>query len=241
MTDNIFGSWSTPSPHADELELLFHKLAAQHVGTPQFQPNLGLSQRKAEIISLWELYRRMKPRVVLECGVAQGASFCAWCQLGRDDALIIGVDRSTNDARPRPGENIHPSLAPGTGYPMTEFGGGMHALKKGRQTIVPINGWTTDQRVKNELASVLAGRTIDFCFHDASHDEATFRLDFQWLWPLISDGGCLAIHDTMPSAHPDVTKSIEWERIKREEDYSACFEFRGSRTDDSLGIGMLLK
>lgn len=243
-TEKIFGGWDgTPVTGAsDELSRLWHELAAQNVGTDHQVNNCGLSQRRAEITSLWELYRRARPKVVLEVGVAQGGTWASWCHLGQPDALLIGIDRDVNDCRPRKGEPVSQFLAkPHLQGKMTSQGGGMYAYARDNQVVVPISGWTTDPMVQASLTALLAGRTIDFCFHDASHYWEDFHKDFVWLWPLISEGGIFASHDISPCSDPKSNKAPEWERIKREETYSALMEFRGSATDESYGIGVLIK
>ncbi len=241
MTDKLYGTWDCPSAHADTLENLFHALAAQCVGTSNQRSNSGLTQRKHEIISLWELYRRAKPKVVVEIGVAQGGTFAGWCALGEPDATIIGIDRCINDCLPRNNENVHPSIAAQKSYPMSEQGGGIFALGKKQQTIRAINGWSTEDATFNQLVNILAGRKIDWLWTDSSHEASMFAKEFEMYWPLVADGGVFCTHDVQKSSHPDVTKWREWERIKQVMDYSACFEFLGSRIEDSLGIGVLVR
>lgn len=237
----IYGSWDKEEsrPPRDELEALWHKLAAQNVGRADFEPNSGLSQRKHEIIELWQLYVRARPDVVVEVGVAQGGTFAAWCRLGRHDAIIIGLDRDVNDCRPRPGEPVHPDIYSGPLHATTS-GGGMYHLRRGQQIIHPINGWTYEPVVKETLLHTLNGRKIDFLFHDASHSAAMFAEDFNFLYPLIADGGIFSVHDIQPSESPDCNKSEEWERIKRTAVYSAVYEWT-TYAGDSLGIGALIK
>jgi cephalosporin hydroxylase len=241
-TESIYGDWDKKESRVpgDELEALWHKLAAQNVGRADFEPNSGLSQRKNEIIELWQLYIRSRPRVVVEVGCAQGGTFAGWCQLGVWTNTIIGIDRDVNDCRPRPGDPVHPDIYSGP-LASTTNGGGMYSLAKHGQIIHPINGWTFDPIVLETLLHLLNGRKIDFLFHDASHEAGMFARDFKMFWPLISDGGILAVHDIMPSKMQDVTKDREWQRIREQEDYSALYEYRGARTDDSLGIGVLIK
>lgn len=237
----IYGSWDKEESRVprDELEALWHKLAAQNVGRADFEPNNGLSQRKHEIIELWQLYVRAEPCVVVEIGAAQGGTFAAWCGLGRKDATIIGIDRDVNDCLPRPGSPVHPDIYAGELHSTTN-GGGMYSLRRGSQNIHPINGWTHEPRVMDELLSTLAGRKIDFLFHDASHSAEMFAKDFNLFYPLIADGGIFAAHDIQPSANPDCNKGEEWERIKRTADYSALYEWI-TKGGDSMGIGALIK
>lgn len=241
MTEQIFGRWDTmPLRRTDDLDLLWHKLAAQSVGSHNFKPNSGMSQRRHEICMLWSLFARQRPKLIMEVGVAQGATLAGWCQLAPDDATIIAVDRCLDDCRPRPGDPVHPDIS-GRSDLSTSKGGGIHHLRRGNQQMLGINGWTTDDSTKAAIMEALAGRKVDFLYHDASHSKELFALDFAFFWPLVVDGGVFATHDVMPSNAPNCDKSEEWERIKREESYSACYQFFSSRTEDSMGQGVLIK
>lgn len=240
--NSIFGGWNEPPVHGanDDLIQLFHKLAAQHIGTPQFKPNFGLSQRAHEIVQLWELYRRAKPKVVCELGIAQAGSFAAWCLLGEPDALIIGIDKDPNDARPRQGEPVDPTIYDGP-LSSTSQGGGIHCLRQKQQTTRAISGWSYAPEVMAQLLQILNGRKIDWMWNDGSHDAEGTQRDWDLYWPLVADGGVYAMHDIMPSAHPDCNRSEAYERIKATADYSALFEFRSSRSCDSMGIAAFVK
>lgn len=234
-------------PHLDAYDLrlqnLWHSLAAQNVGSADFVPNSGLSQRKNEIIQLWDVYLRARPRIVLEVGTAQGGTFAAWCKLGREDATLISIDRDLNDCWPRPGNPVHPSIYSGP-LAMTQAGGGVYHLRKSNQKIFGISGWTTDQRTIDRLHEVLdelGGEKIDFCFHDASHEASMFQKDFEWIWPLIADGGIFASHDICPSDDPKCNKGEEWKRIIQSTEHSSLYEFRCGQREQNMGIGVLIK
>lgn len=238
-TENIYGGWSTAAEEqeGDALHNLWMKLAAQ-----PGSPNFGLSQRKNEIIPLWELYCRQTPRVVLEIGVAQGGTFASWCQLGRDDAAIIGIDRDTNDCRPRPGDPGNPGINdPTIELRMTSNGGGMHDLARFGQIVRPINGWSHEPRVMEELLRVLDGRKIGFLFHDASHSAEMFARDFELYWPLVAEGGMFACHDINRSENPECNKKQAWDYILRTTKYSARYEFLPHYETTEMGIGVLIK
>lgn len=242
--DAIYGSWDSPrftgDPLHDRLQGLWNVLAATNVGTPEFQPNFGLSQRKSEFIELATLFCRIKPMVIVEIGVAQGASAAAWCELAPDNATIILIDKCLDDSRPRPGEPVHPSIYHGP-LKMASEGGGALCLGKRGQKVIGINGWTHDPAVQEQVLKVLDGRKVSFMFHDGSHHSRLFREDMIWIWPLIAPGGCLAIHDVSPSKHPDCDKGVVFEEARAFLDYSACYQFSGSRTDDSMGVGIFIK
>jgi cephalosporin hydroxylase len=241
-TSRIFGTLDDlpEDGTVDRFIHLFHKLAPQNVGTPNQVNNFGLTQRIHEIIPLWELYVRMQPRIVLEVGTAQGGSFASWCHLGRNGSTIIAIDRSLDDSRPRPGESVDKMFFNGTPR-MYSQGGGIKSLAQRGQTVIGINGWTHDPAVQEELKRVLNHRKIDWVFHDASHSARMYEEDVEWMWPLLDKGGVWASHDIMPSSHPDCNKS-EYHQVMRDTfDYSAMYEFRGSRSDDSMGIAAFIR
>lgn len=233
----IFGDWEQLPIQGkqDDLARLWHKIAAQ--GSTA---NFGTSQRRHELIPLLELYQRAQPKIVIEVGVAQSGTMCCWTTLGTKTCTIIGVDQSLNDSRPRPGEPVDSMFYSGT-LKMYDQGGGFLHLRKHQQQLYGVNGWTTEQSTKDQLARILNHRKADWIWNDASHSKELFAHDFQWLWPLLDEGGVFCAHDIMPSKADGCDKSVEWERIKREEEYSACYEFKGSRHDDSMGIGVLIK
>lgn len=240
-TERTFGQWDAPPPYKDVPGDLWNWLAAQNVGKSDFQPNSGLSQRRHEITMLWHLYQRARPKIVVEIGVAQGGTFASWCFMGEPDALVIGIDRCVNDCRPRAGEQVSPRIVHRTINQMTDGGGGMYALGRNNQRIIPINGWSADTHVLDTLEKTLAGRKIDWLSHDASHSAELFAKDFSIYWPMVADGGVFCAHDIQESKVPDCDKSVEWERIKREEDYSAMYEFKSGRGEDSMGWGVLIR
>lgn len=240
MTDKIFGSWDAPPKSMDHLAAMWHVLAAQNVGTADFIPNSGLSQKRHEITMLWSLFERAKPRVIVEVGVAQGGTLAGWCILAPDDACIIAIDKDLNDCRPRPNEPVHPSIYNGQ-LKITNEGGGAYNLKKHGQTLHCINGWSTEERTITRLHQLLDGDMIDFLWNDASHGYSDTMRDWEFYWPMVADGGIYAMHDIMPSAHPDVTRSKAFEEIKANADYSALYEFKGPRHQDSMGISAFVK
>jgi cephalosporin hydroxylase len=242
-TERIWGGWDTPpeqNPNAF-FAFLWHHLAAQRVGTPHQVNNFGLSQRRAEITTLWELYHRAKPKVVVEIGVAQGGTWASWCYLGEPDATLIGIDRCVDDCRPRRGGPVSHTIArPSLMDKSTSQGGGMYACGKEGQKIIPINGWSYSPAVLEELTLVLKGRKIDWLFHDASHAADMSRKDYALYRPFMAEGSVMAFHDIQPSAHPDCNKSEWWDEVKAAGDYSAIFEFLGPKNSDSMGIGVII-
>ncbi len=241
--DKLYGSWDaariSPCESDVELQWAWHHLANQGVGTDRFMPNNGLSQRKNEIIELWKIYRSMQPRVVVEIGTAQGGTFAAWCRLGHPNATIISIDRDINDCWPRPGNPVNPEIYNGE-LKMGQDGGGALHLKCHQQDVHSINGWSYEEKTINHLRAILRGREIDFLWHDASHQPDTFAKDWKIYRPLMAEGAVFASHDIVPSADPNSNKSVEWERIKRDESFSAIYEFRPHPSVTEMGIGVII-
>lgn len=234
-TENIYGGWSTEPEATKDLHGLWMSLAAQ-----EGSPNFGLTQRRNEITELWQLYARQQPKVVVEIGVAQGGTFAGWCALGHWGTTIIGIDRDTNDCRPRPGEPAN-AFFEGKQLAMTGAGGGLYHLARARQTVHAINGWTHEPKVMARLLEILDGRKIDFLFHDASHSAEMFAEDYRLYWPLIAEGGVFAAHDINHSADPKCNKRETWRAIKETATYSACYEYLPHWSVTEIGIGVLIK
>lgn len=243
-TESLFGTWDKARVRGDYLfdkfQGMWHTLACQNAGKPEFQANSGLTQRKHEIIMLWTLVHFQRPQVVVEVGTAQGGSFASFCELAAPDATLISIDRCINDCRPRPGEPVHPSVYNGP-LRMSEQGGGVYSLGKKGQRVYGINGWSHEKSTQDRLEEILAGRKIDFLFNDGSHSKEMFADDFRWMWPLVAEGGIFATHDIHHSKAEGCDKRVEWERIIAEETYSAMYEFRPAYSEDSLGIGVLIR
>jgi cephalosporin hydroxylase len=235
------------------LQDLWHRLAPQYEDdTMQVltEPNNGLTQKKNEIIEVWRVFRRLRPKVILELGIAQGGSFAGWCELAPEDAFFIAMDQAIEDCRPRPGDPIHPKIGrmqeiiDGTlTTKLSGSGGGVHHLKKyPTQTIEVIRGWSFEKMAQDRVLKVLDGRKIDFMFHDASHEASMFQRDYDFFWPLMAEGGVMAVQDIAYSSNPDVTKPQVWEQIKRNGDHHTCYEYAmADHMNQSMGIGLLFK
>jgi cephalosporin hydroxylase len=244
MLDNIYGPYEK-FRLKDRYEKLWSKLAPvweDEDKTKWKVAHNGLTQRKNEIIELWQLFDRIHPMIILEIGVAQGGTFAGWCQLADDNALIIGIDRDVNDCLPRKGELCNPDIADPCDV-MTCEGGGMYRLKRkgSQQKIVAIKGWTYEPETMQKLLDALQGRKIEFLFHDASHQEQESRDDFELFWPLVSPGGVYAMHD-IAYYEGKADKWKFWREIVQNGPHVASYEYRyHDRQKSSMGIGVLFK
>lgn len=189
---------------------------------------------------LMDLYLRARPKIVVEIGVAQSGTAAGWCIHGQPHALLIFIDRCLDDSRPRPGDPGNQNVYSGP-LKMYSNGGGICHLGRNGQVVRGINGWSHDSHVFSQLKTLLNGHKIDWLWTDSSHEAGMFEKEFAMYWPFVAEGGVFCTHDIQHSSHPDVTKWKSWERIKQEESYSMMMEFKGSKSEDSLGIGVLVK
>lgn len=234
--DTLYGTWEKPRDDS-RYQWLWHRLAHQPGSAA---PSSGLSQRKNEIIELWRLFVALQPKVIVEIGTAQGGTLAGWCQLAPRDATIISIDRCVDDCRPRPGDPVHPDIYIGP-LAMTSQGGGAYHLRQHRQQLHVINGWSYEPGTIEKLKTLLAGREIDFLFHDASHESSMFAKDWALYWPLVADDGVFAMHDIAPSADPKCDKKVEFDRILREEVFSAVYRWEPHKSITEMGIAAILK
>lgn len=227
-----------------------------HVLSPQFKDdnclpdeitelNNAMTQMKPEIVQLWALYQALQPKVVMEIGCSQGGTLASWCRLGRDDATIIALDLSPDDCWPYPGFPVHPSIWDGP-LARTSGGGGMHCLKKpgSQQQIYPTHGMSYDPDTIRRVKEALAGRQIDFCFHDASHLRDMTIQDFDIYWPMIAPGGMMAFHDIAywDEGPERVMKWAWWDEVRANLPHDMSFEWKSDgKKGASMGIGVIVK
>ena len=133
---------------------------------------------------LYVAARLMRPRRIVETGVAAGTSSAAWLTaLARngDEGQLVSIDlpkRAEGDATP--------------GY-----------------TYIPPerdSGWAIPDRLRDRhelllgpsselLPDVLARGQAEIFFHDSDHSEQNMRFEFGAAWPAIPPGGLLVSHD----------------------------------------------
>ena len=143
------------------------------------------AQVKDEILGLLKIVSRMKPRVILEIGTANGGTLFLFTRVALEDAIIISID-----------------------LPGGKFGGG---YRKWRELLYKsfilqgqkIHLLRTDSHKRETLEQVgviLDGREIDFLFIDGDHSYEGVKKDFEMYSSLVKKGGIIAFHDIV--VHP---------------------------------------
>jgi predicted O-methyltransferase YrrM len=154
----------------------------------------------SEISELLKFVDRIKPKVVLEIGTANGGTLFLFSRIAPRDANIISID-----------------------LPGGKFGGGYSKWREilyksftlPGQTIHLLRADSHKRDTLEQVEAVLDGREIDFLFIDGDHAYEGVKMDFEMYSPLVKKGGIVAFHDIVP--HPPETGcevSKLWEEMK---------------------------
>lgn len=119
----------------------------------------------------------VKPKTILEIGVARGGSFRYWEALIPKGELLIGIDTDTEITR----------------Y-MLEWWNFRESDRNIRLIIRDSLNQSTVQQVKQ----LLNGRKLDFLFIDGHHDPWWIFKEFERYGELVRYGGLIGFHDIRP-------------------------------------------
>jgi len=185
-------------------------------------------QNDFEIKALVDIYKDLKPRVVLEIGSAHGGTLWCWITNSEKGTEIVSVDLI----------GTH------------KIYGGMQGLIESRALW---DGWANDAEVElnviegdsnlDETAELVRGfAPFDFIFIDGGHEFMSVATDFTLYWPMLMYGGVMAIHDiSYDLNHPHCVEVGKWWRDMERagffgDDVAEIFE-----THEDNGIGVIRK
>jgi hypothetical protein len=169
---------STESIRADDTELFFYEIAACAGNLPPRMPPTSWS---GHIPFLYLLFRLQSPRLFVELGVQNGASFIAACDAARRERLscrLVGIDTWQGDAN--------------TGY------------YEGDKMLEELSGYVASQFAGAELVRstfaearlAIAPLSIDLLHIDGLHSYEAVREDFETWRDALSERGVVLFHDT---------------------------------------------
>lgn len=131
-------------------------------------------QRPIDFIWVMNYVEKIKPKVIVEIGMATGGSLKYWEQIliysGSRDGLIISVDN-----------NIGCS-------PTWDW-------KNSKIEIHLVYGDSNDPNTAKKVKDILAERKIDFLFIDGGHRYSIPERDFNNFSPLVQEGGTICVAD----------------------------------------------
>ena len=181
-------------------------------------------QQRSEIEALLFMLSTRRPAVVVEIGTASGGGLLLFARAAARDAVIVSID-----------------------LPGGEFGGGYRRWRTPlyrtfagpRQSVRLIRGDSHAPGTAHRLASILAGRPIDFLFIDGDHTYQGVSRDFDLYHPFVRPGGIIAFHDIVK--HPaGIRCEVDrfWEQIKTRFHHLEIVEDRNA---GFAGIGVIMK
>lgn len=177
----------------------------------------------SEILSLAERQEKLRAKVVVEIGTADGGTLLLSSMLADSEATLISIDLQDG-----------------------QFGGGYPAWKRPlyesfareKQEIHLLQGDSHQQEMYQKLHTILNGRQVDYLFIDGDHTYEGVKQDFEMYSPLVRQGGMIAFHDIAPDRSAEPTHFVDrfWNEIKgiyRSE------EFIHNPSQDKCGIGVI--
>ena len=172
--------------------------------------DIQCTQNYYEVSRLCERLKTLKPKVILEIGVAFGGSMNLWLNFSQDDTLYIGVDNAMQFV------------------PKKEY----------IQKKILIEGDSQLPDTVKKVKEALGDNKVDFLFIDGSHIASAVRSDFAIYSPFVKNGGIIALHDIDVSINQEHCKGIKefWKELK---DKYNTEEFINTESEVHFGIGVI--
>ncbi len=183
---------------------------------------IGLVQRRAEILRLYRIVRRLRPRRVLEIGTAYGGSLFLWTRAAARDAHLISVDL--------PPWELDDPWEPRR---VAQF----QAFARRRQRLDLIRGDSHAPATREAVGRALGSAPLDFLFIDGDHSYDGVTRDIADYGRLVRPGGLMALHDIHPHSQGwggDVPRV--WRNLRANR---RGIEIIADPTSDGFGIGLL--
>ena len=180
------------------------------------------AQVKDEILGLLKIVSRMKPRVILEIGTANGGTLFLFTRVALEDAIIISIDL--------PGGKF------GGGYP--KWRGVLYkSFALPGQKIHLLRADSHKRETLEQVKAILGGREIDLLFIDGDHTYEGVKKDFETYSPLVKEGGIIAFHDIVLGPEENVGGVPEfWRKVK---DSYESKEIVEDWSQNGYGIGVI--
>jgi predicted O-methyltransferase YrrM len=157
-----------------------------------------------------------QPKIIVEIGIAHGASLAAWAEISNPD-LVVSIDPL--DLEKTPDQQVS-----------------LNGLVK-KYNFKLIKHFSQSEEAHKELKEMLGERKIDFLFIDGHHGYDPVRADFYQYLPYMNESSIVGFHDIYYSDQlfdSGAQVSFLWQRIKRT--YPSYDEFY---FHSSMGIGLL--
>lgn len=161
--------------------------------------------------------KNFDPKVILEIGVANGASLATWAAVTEPD-LVIGLDPLTNPKTPEAEASLN------------------QLIKDYNIQMIPHIDRAREAHEK--LEKILGNRKIDFMFIDGGHGYNDASYDFQFYSQYLNVPSIVGFHDVYGSdalADGGSLVNFYWDRVARQSGYNYDLFHNHS----SMGIGII--
>jgi len=163
--------------------------------------NIAPVQVKEEILELLKILEKIKPKIILEIGTANGGTLFLFSRIADKNATIISIDL--------PGGKF------GGGYPKWKIPL-YKSFAKGNQKIYLIREDSHEEETLRLVKNILGNKKVDFLFIDGDHTYEGVKKDFEMYSQLVRKGGIIAFHDIVEGSTENVGGvPIFWKEIKK--------------------------
>jgi len=181
-------------------------------------------QIKEEISELLKILDKIKPKITLEIGTANGGTLFLFSQVATNDATILSIDL--------PGGKF------GGGYPKWKIPLYKSFAKKD-QKLYLIRADSHQQKTLEEVKNILNDRKVDFLFIDGDHTYEGVKKDFEMYRPLVKKGGLITFHDIVSGPAENVGGVPRfWKEVLKNFNHK---EFVKAWDQNGYGIGVIYK
>jgi len=169
---------------------------ARTLGSGWFNPG----QVDSEICALLDRVRRLRPKVILEIGTANGGTLFMFTRVAAPDAMLISIDL--------------PGGAFDGGYPRWRASLYRRFALPG-QSVHLLRDDSHDPAIIDALQRSLNGLAVDFLFIDGGHTYDGVKKDHETFAPFVRRGGFVGFHDVHPIDDGLTEVPRYWREIRR--------------------------
>lgn len=179
-------------------------------------------QFKEEILGLAQEIGKIKPKVVVEIGTANGGTLFMATRMATPDATIVSIDL--------PGGKF------GGGYPEWKVPIYSSFARK-QQQIHLVRADSHLPSTFEQLKKILNGKQIDYLFIDGDHTYEGVKTDFHLYKELVKPGGTIGFHDVVVHEGSSCDVHTFWNEIKPE--YAHKEFIKDPETQKKFGVGVI--
>ncbi len=172
-------------------------------------------QNRAEILSLANAVKAIKPKTILEIGTCNGGTLFIWSNIASEQ--VISCDLNKSKVR----EELYQKFTP----------------TDSKCEVISLEGDSHSNNFLEHVKKQLNNKKVDFLFIDGDHTEEGVKQDYEMYSPLVNKGGLIAFHDIVEKQPTPMNQVYYfWEKLKPTVKYE---EFVNDHDQTGFGIGLV--